>query len=131
VFQQPLVIPDGLRSYGGYDIVVCGRWGAGLHTQRLLASGGLAGVNIRGFIDSDPAYQGTVLAGKPVPRIVSDSSPKYQGKKLSGIAVESPAALKRYAGPVLISSRGFQREILRSAREQFGLANRFILLYEA
>jgi SAM-dependent methyltransferase len=85
-------------------------WGVGAHTLRLLATGGLDPANVELFVDS---------------------SPKCQGKKLSGIAVESPAALKRYAGPVLISSRGFQREILRSAREQFGLANRFILLYEA
>jgi SAM-dependent methyltransferase len=85
-------------------------WGVGAHTLRLLATGGLDPARIDLFVDSNP---------------------KYQGKKLSGIAVESPAALKRYAGPVLISSRGFQREILRAAREQFGLANRFILLYEA
>lgn len=85
-------------------------WGVGAHTLRLLATGGLDPARIELFVDS---------------------SPKYQGKKLSGIAVESPAALKRYAGPVLISSRGFQWEILRSARELFGLANRFILLYEA
>lgn len=84
-------------------------WGVGAHTLRLLATGGLDPLRIDLFVDSNP---------------------KYQGRKLSGIAVESPAALKRYAGPVLISSRGFQREILRSARDQFGLANRFILLYE-
>ena len=84
-------------------------WGVGAHTLRLLASGGLDPARIDLFVDS---------------------SPKYQAKTLSGIAVESPAALKRYGGPVLISSRGFQREILRSARERFGLANRFILLYE-
>lgn len=85
-------------------------WGVGAHTLRLLATGGLDPARIDLFVDSNP---------------------KYQGKKLSGIAVESPAALQSYAGPVLISSRGFQREILRSAREQFGLANRFILLYDA
>jgi hypothetical protein len=85
-------------------------WGVGAHTLRLLATGGLDPARIELFVDS---------------------SPKYQGKTLSGIAVESPAALKRYGGPVLISSRGFQREILQSARERFGLANRFILLYEA
>ena len=84
-------------------------WGVGAHTLRLLATGGLDPAKIELFVDSNP---------------------KYQGKKLSGMAVESPAALQRYAGPILISSRGFQREILRSAREQFGLANRFILLYE-
>ena len=27
LFQQPLVLPDGLRTYGGYDVVVCGRCG--------------------------------------------------------------------------------------------------------
>jgi SAM-dependent methyltransferase len=84
-------------------------WGVGAHTLRLLATGGLDPARIDLFVDS---------------------SPKYQGKTLSGIAVESPVALERYGGPVLLSSRGFQREILRSARERFGLANRFILLYE-
>ena len=85
-------------------------WGAGAHTLRLLAAGGLDPARIDVFVDSNP---------------------KYQGKRLSGVAVESPAALKRYDGPVLISSRGFQGEIVRSAREQYGLTNRFILLYEA
>jgi SAM-dependent methyltransferase len=85
-------------------------WGVGAHTLRLLATGGLDPARIDLFVDSNP---------------------KYQGKKLAGIAVESPTALQPYAGPVLISSRGFQREILRSARQQFGLANRFILLYDA
>lgn len=84
-------------------------WGVGSHTLRLLAAGGLDPANIELFVDSNP---------------------KYQGKTLSGIAVESPDALKRFPGPVLISSRGFQREILRLAREQFGLTNRLILLYE-
>ena len=38
-------------------------WGAGLHTQRLLANGGLAHVKIRAFVDSDPIYHGAIPGG--------------------------------------------------------------------
>lgn len=41
-------------------------WGAGLHTQRLLANGGLDRVNIRAFIDSDVSLAGSSLCGRTV-----------------------------------------------------------------
>jgi hypothetical protein len=90
----------------GVEVLV---WGAGLHTQRLLASGGLARVNIRGFIDSDPAYQGTVLAGKPVLK---------------------PEEIAPVGGcpPIVISSWKAQGAILRTM-QSMGLPNRPILLY--
>jgi SAM-dependent methyltransferase len=84
-------------------------WGAGLHTQRLLASGGLARVNIRGFIDSDPAYQGTVLAGKPV--LKPEEVASVDGRP-----------------PIVISSWKAQGAILRTM-ESMRLPNRPILLY--
>ena len=90
----------------GLEVVV---WGAGLHTQRLLASGGLARVNIRQFIDSDPTYQGRTLAGKPI---------------------TAPGEIVKVPGcpPILISSWKAQSAI-RKAVDSMRLPNRPILLY--
>jgi SAM-dependent methyltransferase len=90
----------------GVEVLV---WGAGLHTQRLLASGGLAKLNIRKFIDSDPLYQGTTLAGKPV------------------VKPEEIAAIEG-CPPIVISSWK-AREAILQAMESMGLPNRPILLY--
>ena len=59
----------------GREILV---WGAGLHTQRLLATGGLDRANIRAFIDRDPIYHGATLAGRPIiaPEMPSFGSPE-------------------------------------------------------
>lgn len=84
-------------------------WGVGTHTLRLLAAGGL-----------DPA------------RVVvfADSNPNYQNQQLRGVSVVPPDALKSHAEPILISSRGFQREIQDQIRHKLGLPNRLILLYD-
>jgi len=83
-------------------------WGAGAHTQMLLAASCLSTVRIRAFIDSDPAYQGGVLDGRPI------LSPKE-------IASLPPL-------PVVISSRGYQDEIA-SQLVSMGLPNHAYLLY--
>jgi hypothetical protein len=83
-------------------------WGVGSHTLRLLAAGGLDRNRIAVFVDSNP---------------------KFQQQELLGIQVVSPHDLKHRTEPILISSRGFQREIHQQIREQLGLANRVILLY--
>jgi hypothetical protein len=84
-------------------------WGVGAHTLRLLATGGLDAGKIALFVDSNPAYQ---------------------GNQLRGIPVVSPQELNDSSVPILISSRGFQQEILRQIREGLGLSNRVIQLYE-
>jgi SAM-dependent methyltransferase len=66
-------------------------WGAGAHTQMLLAASRLAEIPIRAFIDSDPGYHGGMLDGHPV---------------------VAPDALRELPPlPIVISSRGYQNEI--------------------
>ena len=80
-------------------------WGAGLHTQRLL-TGELTGANIQAFIDSDAAYRGTTLAGKPI---------VAPGEVVSGL-------------PILVSSYRSEDKIVQYARSA-GIQNRMITLY--
>jgi len=82
-------------------------WGVGAHTLRLLATGGLDPGRVSLFVDSNP---------------------NYQRQQLRGVPVVSPAELLA-PDPILISSRGFQREIQDQIR-RMGLGNRLILLYE-
>ena len=90
----------------GRPIIV---WGTGTHTQRLLAAGAFATVTVRAFVDSNP---------------------KYQGHDLSGIPIVAPQSLHSRSEPILISTRGFQREIYNQIRDHLGLKNELILLYE-
>jgi SAM-dependent methyltransferase len=83
-------------------------WGVGTHTLRLLASGGLNPERVSLFVDSNP---------------------NYQRQQLRGVPVVSPSELHS-GDPILISSRGFQREIQHQVQHQLGLENRLILLYE-
>ena len=84
-------------------------WGVGAHTLRLLANGGLDPARIAIFVDSNR---------------------KYQQRELRGIPVVSPDAVTSRNEPILISSRGFQFEIVNQIRYGMGLANPLILLYE-
>jgi len=91
---------------GARQIVV---WGAGTHTRRLLAMGAFDQVSVRAFVDSNPKLQGSTLHGRPVLR---------------------PAELYGLAEPILISTRGFEREIRDKIRNELSLPNELILLYE-
>lgn len=91
----------------GHEILV---WGAGLHTQRLLASGELGKANIRAFIDGDPSYQGGELAARPI------------------IAPSEIASIKGQP-PILVSSWKAQSAILQAIRN-LGIQNEAIPLYE-
>jgi SAM-dependent methyltransferase len=84
-------------------------WGTGAHTQRLLAVGAFENIQITAFVDSNP---------------------KYQGRLLNGIPVLSPEEVRLHAEPILISSRGFEREIRDVIRHKLKLPNDVILLYE-
>jgi 2-polyprenyl-3-methyl-5-hydroxy-6-metoxy-1,4-benzoquinol methylase len=84
-------------------------WGVGTHTQRLLATGGLAAANIVAFVDSNP---------------------NYVGKKLSNVPILAPAEIGKAGEPILISSRIFQSEILQQIRFDLKLDNEVLTLYE-
>lgn len=101
---EPLGVINGLVQSGREFLV----WGAGLHTQRLLACSNLAKANIRAFVDSNPAYRGLTLAGRPMilPEDLSNVPPL----------------------PILISSRRMQAEIERQIRGS-GLENEILLMY--
>ncbi len=90
----------------GKEILV---WGTGSHTQRLIATGAFEDVIIRAFIDSNP---------------------KYQGHSLHGVHIIKPTDIAGRTEPILISSRGFQREIYDQIRDDLALKNDVILLYE-
>jgi SAM-dependent methyltransferase len=92
---------------GGRPMIV---WGAGTHTQRLLAVSRLAKANIQAFVDSNP---------------------RYHGKQFNGIPIISPAAVKGRNEPILISSRDFQEVIARQIRDELKYNNELILLYDS
>jgi SAM-dependent methyltransferase len=101
-----LEVIDSIHAEGSEVLV----WGAGVHSQRLLAASKLAEVPIRAFIDSDPAYHGGTLDGHPIvgPDALRDLPPL----------------------PIVISSRGYQDEIAQQIAAM-GLPNRVHLLYPA
>jgi SAM-dependent methyltransferase len=84
-------------------------WGVGTHTAHLLATCGLGAARIVAFVDSNP---------------------RYHGKTLNGVAIESPARLRDRPEAVVVSSRVFQREIVRQLRDALGCCNEVILLYD-
>jgi SAM-dependent methyltransferase len=106
MLDEPSAVIDALvRS--GEELLV---WGAGLHTQRLLGYGHLAEAKIRAFVDSNPAYHGQCLAGRPI------------------VAPEEVRHLPSL--PILVSSRRLQDDIARQIRRS-GFANRIVLLYSS
>jgi SAM-dependent methyltransferase len=124
-FTKDLAIEEKLRDYirnsehafkhikNKIDNIVASRqsiivWGAGLHTQTLLAVSNLQSANIASFIDSDPGYHGATLVG---------------------LAIRPPQELKAMASlPIVISSETYQTEIVNQIREM-GLNNELVLLY--
>lgn len=81
----------------------------GTHTPRLMQTGGLDGIDIAGFIDSDV---------------------NYQGKLLHGVPVLSPSSVVGRGGPILISSGTVHHEIAQQIRDDLGAATEIIMLYE-
>ena len=96
----------GQATAPGESLIV---WGVGAHTLRLLATGGLDPARVSLFVDSNP---------------------NYQRQELCGVPVASPAALQDRREPILISSRGFQREIQHQIRNHMGLRNPLVVLYD-
>ena len=93
------------KATQGRELLV---WGTGAHTQRLLATGAFANARIAAFIDSNP---------------------KFQGRTLHGVPILSPSEIAQRTEPILISTRGFQREIQDQIQNQLNLKNEVICLY--
>lgn len=83
-------------------------WGVGTQTLHLMATEAFAQLDIFAFVDSNPAFQGQHLHGKPV---------------------LSPAELHAYPHPILISSQVFQSEISDQIKRQLRLPNEVFTLY--
>lgn len=83
-------------------------WGVGTHTLHLLRCSALGECNIAAFIDGNPHYSGSTLAGRPV---------------------VAPRDLPAVDRPILISSAVSQSEIAATARDLYGAGVELILLY--
>jgi len=83
-------------------------WGAGTHTQRLIGSA-LDLSKISFFVDSNL---------------------RYAGKKLRGISIKPPAEIRGESLPILVSTYGYQEEIIRQIRRVFKLKNEIISIYQ-
>jgi 2-polyprenyl-3-methyl-5-hydroxy-6-metoxy-1,4-benzoquinol methylase len=82
-------------------------WGVGTHTQRMVANGEFARLNIVGFIESNP---------------------KYIGEKLKDKLIVDPQGLLQFNCRILISSRIYQQEIVKQI-ESLGYRQGYICLY--
>lgn len=83
-------------------------WGAGVHTQKLLALTNLIKTRIRAFVDSNPNYHKAKLVDKPI--------------------ITPNKLFKETNLPILISSKGYQEDIKNQIKEM-GLKNRILTLY--
>jgi 2-polyprenyl-3-methyl-5-hydroxy-6-metoxy-1,4-benzoquinol methylase len=83
-------------------------WGAGTHTLRLLASQILRPEHVEAFIDSNPRYQDKLLAGVPVC---------------------PPSLLDQRRTSIVVSSRVFQDEIVKTLREGLRYEGNVVTLY--
>lgn len=84
-------------------------WGVGTHTGRLMQTSRLPEANIVAFVESNV---------------------RYQGRTLQDVPIIAPEALKAHHEPILISTRVFQHEIAKQIRDDLGLDNEIITLYE-
>jgi SAM-dependent methyltransferase len=94
----------GLASTGERIYV----WGTGTHTLHLLETSRLGDCRIEAFLDSNPHYAGTTLAGRKV---------------------LAPSGLQAVDAPILVSSAVSQSGIAEAARDRFGEDVPLILLY--
>jgi hypothetical protein len=77
-------------------------WGAGTVTCRLMVTTNLAQAPIAGLVDGNPHLQGHHLAGHEI---------------------HSPGWLRGFEGPILVASRGYADDIVRTLREELRLGN--------
>jgi hypothetical protein len=96
-------LDEGLAGLAerGAPIVV---WGVGQLTFKLLAMTRLAGIPIRAFLDTNPAYHGMTLRGAPIlpPEVVVRyTDPVLIGTMLHAGAIETRLRELGAANPVL------------------------------
>ena len=84
-------------------------WGVGTHTRHLLKAGALDGLQVAAWVDSDPKVQGTEMRGVPV---------------------IGPEAVRQRTEAILVSSGTVHHEILRQIRDDLGVDNEVVLLYD-
>jgi len=102
---EPIVATVDALAARGVPVIV---WGAGAHTQRLLASGVFDRLAIRCYVDSDPGYHGATLGCVPI---------------------AAPETLRAHPdATVLISSQMYEDEIERQIRAA-GYPNDVVTLY--
>jgi len=83
-------------------------WGAGIHTQKLLALTNLIKTKIRVFVDTNPNYHQAKLINKPI--------------------ISPERLIKKPTLPILISSKAYQEDI-RKQIQRLGLKNEVLTLY--
>ena len=87
-------------------------FGAGFHTSMLM-----------GILDD---------ATKKKIRVIVDSNQSLAGSKIEGIPVEHASELPKYAGlGIVISSQGYQSQIIKQIRESIGDASPILTFYES
>jgi SAM-dependent methyltransferase len=74
-------------------------WGVGTLTLRLLRSEPLAQTKVVAFVDSNP---------------------RSQGRRVGGVPIIPPSRIHEFDAPILVSSLGFQDEIIRQIRHDLG-----------
>jgi FlaA1/EpsC-like NDP-sugar epimerase len=82
-------------------------WGAGTLTRRLLAATRLRDANIVAFVDSNP---------------------RLRGRRMAGRTIISPDQLTARSETIVVCSKAFEREIVKTIRDQLALSNRVILI---
>jgi SAM-dependent methyltransferase len=91
-------------SAAGEPLII---WGAGTHTQHLLARSPLAEANVVAIVDANPRLHGLVVAG---------------------LTVTGPEALAARHEAILIGAPAREAEIVDAARRVYGLHNAFVSL---
>lgn len=84
-------------------------WGTGTQTLHLIAQGSFDALNIVGFVDSNPKYQGLRIMGKPV---------------------FSPSQIKSRSEAILISTQNYELEIEHQIRNDLKMSNKIMMLYK-
>jgi SAM-dependent methyltransferase len=103
--EQTLIAPIGALAASGRKVLF---WGVGTQTMRMLASGALTGVDIVAFVDSNPAFHGAYIDGRPV---------------------IAPQDIRPCDHPIVIGSQLYQREIKRQISDSLGIDNEIICLF--
>lgn len=84
-------------------------WGTGTQTLHLIAQGFFDLLNIVGFVDSNPKYQGLLVMGKPV---------------------FSPSQVRNRNETIIISTQNYEVEIEDQIRNGLKMSNKIMMLFK-